>query len=129
MFIADLLTAIVIAGILVAIFGVGLRRGAGAGLFWFFLILLLGTWAGGLWIAPMGPPLFGVSWLSYLIVGLFFALLIMALLPPIEGPPPATTARAAAEMEAEAEAFVALNMFFWIVLVGLLIAVVTGYLV
>ena len=129
MFLADLLIAFLITIVLVAIFGIFVRGEAiGAGLFWFFLLIFLATWAGGIWLAPIGPPLFGVSWLGFLLVGLIFALLIMALLPPA-APRPRTPGEVREEVEAEAGAFAALNIFFWILLVGFIVAIVASYLV
>ncbi len=40
------------------------------------LILLLATWAGGLWILPLGPRVWGVSWAGFVAAGLFVALLV-----------------------------------------------------
>src|SRR5690349_10349883 len=44
------------------------------------LVLFLSTWAGGLWLVPIGPRLWGVAWGSFLAVGLFVALLMAALI-------------------------------------------------
>ncbi len=66
MFMIDFLFAILIALLLTAIFAGGLRRHRfGAALIFFFVVLLFGTWAGGVWITPIGAPMFGVSWLSF----------------------------------------------------------------
>ena len=129
MFLADLLTAFLIAIALVILFGVLIRGEAiGAGLLWFFLLLFLATWAGGVWVAPVGPPLFGVSWLGFLLVGLFFALLIMALLPPAP-PRSLPPGEMREEVETEATAFAAVNAFFWILLIGFVVAIAAGYLI
>lgn len=129
MFLADLLVAALIAIVLVAVFGIFIRGEAiGAGLFWFFLLIFLASWAGGLWVTPVGPPIFGVSWLGYLLVGLVFTLLIMALLPPAP-PRPRTPGAVQEEVEAEATAFAVLNMFFWILLVGFIVAILAGYFI
>lgn len=47
-----------------------------------FLILFLFPWAGGLWLAPVGPALFGFAWVPILVVAgiLFFVLLVAS--PP-----------------------------------------------
>jgi hypothetical protein len=42
------------------------------------LILFLATWAGGIWLVPVGPRLWGVAWGGFVVVGLFVALLIGA---------------------------------------------------
>jgi len=57
------------------------RRGPGPTLF-LFVVLLLATWAGGVWLPPLGPAAWGVHWLSFVVVGLFVALLLAATMPP-----------------------------------------------
>lgn len=53
---------------------------------WIFLAfvwfaLFLPTWAGGLWLRPIGPRLGGVPVLGYLAMGLVVALILAAVLP------------------------------------------------
>ncbi len=123
-FFADLLIAFLVAVLFIALFGIGYRReGVGAGLLWLFVIIFLATWAGGLWLTPLGPPLFGVSWLSFLLAGLFFTLLIMALLPP-----PTSRPGVSGEVETDAGTFFAVNLFFWVLLIGFFVAIVLSYL-
>ncbi len=87
-----------------------------------FLLLLLLTWVGGIWITPFGPVLLGGYWLPFFFVGLFFAILILALLPPgqIERPstdyePPTTAKRPAA-------------IFLWLLTIILITALLLHYL-
>lgn len=49
-------------------------------IFLFFLLILLGIWAGGVWIVPIGPPIMGVYWVSFTAVGIFLTILIMSML-------------------------------------------------
>jgi peptidoglycan/LPS O-acetylase OafA/YrhL len=80
--------AILIALLLTAVFAAGFRRqGWGTALVFFFLILFLATWAGGMWVVPFGPIAWGVPWVAYLFVGIVIALLITALIPPVGDPP------------------------------------------
>ncbi|MDA8165367.1 MAG: hypothetical protein M0017_10110 [Desulfobacteraceae bacterium] len=51
------------------------RRGPRAGFFWFFILIFLATWAVGIWARPFGPSLWGVYWLTFVIVGVIVALL------------------------------------------------------
>src|SRR5215471_6809262 len=51
-------------------------------LFILLLILFLATWAGGIWLVPIGPRLWGVAWASFVAVGFLVALLIGALIGP-----------------------------------------------
>ncbi len=90
MFLVHFLFAALVAVLLTAIFAAGFRiRGPWANAAAFFTILLLATWAGGIWHTPFGPPLWGVYWLPFLIVGLIFALMLAAfnLVPafPLDG--------------------------------------------
>ena len=38
----------------------------------FSLFFFFGTWAGGVWIYPIGSPIGGVSWISFVLVGVVF---------------------------------------------------------
>lgn len=126
MFFLDLLFALFIAILMTGIFGLLFRRlRMGIGLFIFLIVLFLATWAGGLWIAPFGPTLLNVAWLPFLLVGLFFALLMITLIPPTRTPRTLEEARIQASSETEAVIFI--DIFFWILLIGLLIAVVAAY--
>lgn len=127
MFFLDLLFALVIAILLTALFGLLFRRMAmGTGLLLFFLVLFLASWAGGVWLTPFGPPLFGVSWLSFLFIGLFVALILTALIPPVR--PPRTLEEARVQAETEAETTFIIDIFFWILLLGLLVVIVITYI-
>jgi hypothetical protein len=137
MFILDLLVVLVIALVITAILSAvaGWRHpayrdmGTLPGAVFLFLILVFFIWAGGIWLVPFGPTLWGVSWLPFLIVGLIVALLIAALSPP--APPPRTPAEAVEEAEREREqeavAATAFGVVFWVLLIGLIGAVVVNY--
>lgn len=47
-----------------------------------FLALFLPIWAGGMWLGPMGPAIFGMYALPFLLIGLCVALLLAAVSPP-----------------------------------------------
>jgi hypothetical protein len=59
-----------------------------AGFIFLLLLLFAFSWAGGLWMMPFGPTLFGVSWLPFVLAGLILALILAAVLPRDEPPPP-----------------------------------------
>jgi hypothetical protein len=127
MFIADFLFALAVGLLLTALFGAVFRtRGPGAAWWTFLLIVFLAAWAGGLWVRPFGPPLFGVTWLPFLLMGLFFALLLAAAIPVR---PPRTRAEAIAQARAEEATVTAIGVFFWILLIGLLVSILLGYVV
>jgi hypothetical protein len=48
----------------------------------FLLIILLASWAGGIWISPFGPILWGATWLPFLLSGLIVALVFAAAASP-----------------------------------------------
>jgi len=82
MFITGFLMAFLLAIILTLLLAVGFRGQAwGAGLAFFFLILFLATWAGGLWLTPVGPLMMGVPWMSFLLVALIVGLILAATTP------------------------------------------------
>jgi hypothetical protein len=54
----EFLAALTVALLVCALFALAIRssvRRTGFG--WFFLIVLLATWAGGVWLRPFGPSL------------------------------------------------------------------------
>jgi hypothetical protein len=127
MFFADFLFALAIGLLLTVIFGAGFRRTGPWGAWWaFLLIVFLAAWVGGVWVRPIGAPLFGVNWLPLLFMGALFALLLASVVP---ASPPRTRAEAVVRAETEEAVAVAFGAFFWILLVGLLVAVLLGYLV
>lgn len=121
----EVLFALGIGLVFTAIFaGLLGRSGPWASIPVFFAIIFLAAWAGGVWIAPIGPALFGVYWLPFVVFGLIFALLLAAAVkPPISA---VTGARGRQERKRREAAF---DVFFF-TLIGLLIAaIVVGYLV
>jgi hypothetical protein len=129
MFFVDLLFALAVALLLTAIFTAGFRNRGPWGMWWvFLLVIFLGTWAGGLWLAPFGPTLFDVAWLPFLFVGLLVALLLAAAVP-LARPPRTYGEAAVAEARAEEAAIAAFSIFFWILLISLAVAVVLAYVV
>jgi len=97
-----------------------------------FLLILLVAWAAGTWARPVGPPLWGVYWMPFLVFGLIVALVIAAATPPDRarrrsGEVPASAGAAAPEEEASEETAVAVGMGVWIVFIVLLVALVLGY--
>jgi hypothetical protein len=128
MFFTGLLFALVVAFLLTLIFAVGFRHhGLGIGLMLFFLILFLATWAGGLWVTPIGPLWGGLPWLSFLMVGIVMALLLAALIPDGRRSRSADTPERRAT--AEADTLVAIDVFFWVLIAGLLISIIIRHLI
>jgi hypothetical protein len=125
MFFADMLLAILVALLLSIIYTVGFRRPASWRNFLiFFTVLFLAAWAGGVWLTPIGPALWGLYWLPFLIVGVIVALLLAAFIP---NPRPRSRIDAERQADKAAETEAALSVFFWILTVVLLIVIAVRY--
>jgi len=131
-----LLFAIFIAVIFAGLAGAawwGDRRGEWGGGWLWLLVLFLAIWAIGIWVEPAGPLVFGVAWLPFLIIALFVGLMIAA----VADAEPRWSRRVTAVEEGrvgptevtEAEAAEArrISIFFWILFLGLILAVVFAY--
>jgi hypothetical protein len=129
LFLLDLIAALIIGFLLVALFSALFRNQVPWGSFWIFLLIVfLVTWAGGLWIGPFGPTLFDVAWLPFLLVGLFVTILLVATVPPRPTRTPMTVEQAR-KTEAERAAMAGLTIFFWIALIFTIVAIVLGYII
>ncbi len=129
MFFLDFLFALGISLLLVLLFSALFRDRTPWGSFWLFLlIVVLLTWAGGIWVDPFGPTLFEVAWLPFLIIGVFVIILLAATIP---ARPPATRPEAierAREAEAAGSVLAGLTIFFWILIVFSLVAILLAYI-
>lgn len=124
MFLLDFAAAALIAFVIsiAVIYGFRRRGPAGWGGFvFFFLLFLVITWAGGLWIGPFGIPGMGGLWLTYLFVGVVAGLLLLALTRPANLPPKAEQQSAVAQ-----EAVLAFSLAYWAVIL-LLVAMVAAH--
>ena len=126
MFITPLLVALFLAFILTLLLAAGSRgQPWGGGLAVFFLILFLATWAGGLWLMPVGPLMLGVPWLSFVLVALIVGLILVSMTPngrrEEEKPPASESASSPARIA------IAVDFFFWLLIGGLMIAIVVHY--
>jgi hypothetical protein len=124
----DFLFSLIVSLILTSIFVLILRRkGFRSNYFFFFAIILLASWAGGIWLQPVGPRLWGAYLLSFLIVGLIFALLLGASILPRSRR--STVELVKDEQKAmEKEVLTVLGGFFWILLIFLAGSIVVRYL-
>jgi hypothetical protein len=82
-----------------------------------FVLLFLGIWAGGAWVAPYGPSLRPVYWFPFLLIAVLLALLVAELTEGRRG-------GAAQQLE---EAETGLGVFFWLLLASLAAIVVAAY--
>ena len=126
-FIWDVVVALLIGILLTLIFTFGFRRrGPWSSIMLFFLVVFLGTWTAGIWIPPIGPPLWGVFWLSPLMAGLILALLLAAAFPAI----PRRRSREEIELKPEVPSPVvaAVDVFFIVLLIVFAAVILIGYL-
>jgi len=77
-FLADFLFVLLLALLFTGLFafatGVSMPRPS---LVWLFATLFLGTWALGVWFRPIGPPMRGVYWASFLAAIVVVSLLLV----------------------------------------------------
>jgi hypothetical protein len=110
---------LIVALVITLVFSIFSKRRL-RGLWLFFLLLFLSTWAGQIWIPPFGPRAIGIAWVPLLAVALFFSLFIIALVPSVPEKTDQTEKK-------EDGAFIAIGTFFWILLLILVISIVVGY--
>jgi len=99
---------------------------------WLFLVVLLATWAGGVWLRPFGPAFGDIRWLQFLIVGLLVVLLI-ALFAPFKPPRGRHDTlnqlqAIARQKELQKVTYVTLGIVFWVILVILIAAIAIRYI-
>jgi hypothetical protein len=79
--IGHILLSLGLSGAAIAILVAGLRFRPKTPLWGFSLIFFLAIWAGGLWVARVGPPHLGVVWLPFLMIAILLAVLVVVLAP------------------------------------------------
>lgn len=140
MLLVDLLVALFIgiAASMVLVWLFGWRhpaRSESAPVAWFFVffIIFLAAWAGGLWLHPAGPLLWGTYWIPPLVAGILIAFIIVAA-APARRPPAEDHSRQRptfqgrhAEAEKRVNANVLFGGFFWILILTLIAAIFVAY--
>jgi hypothetical protein len=129
---AELVTALVTAGVLAYLFAKHIRRrGRRSGFFWFFLLIFMVTWAGGIWLVPFGPMIMGIHWLPFALIGLLGALVISLLAdrryPANRHETIELLAQIQEERERDRMTYLSLSAVFWATLLVLAVAVVLRY--
>ena len=124
MFLYELVSALVIAFLFAVLFSVLFRgREAAPGFLFAFILFFLFAWAGGLWLGPFGPAVFGVYWLP----GIILVVLVFLLLGIFVDPAPRTKQEARAELETRQAIGTLFGVFFWLLIAGLVVAIILGY--
>jgi len=134
MLLLELLASLTVALVLSALFALATwKRGLRKGLFWVFLILFLSTWAGGVWMKPFGPAVWGIHWLSFLLVGVVVALVLAVARPRPKPQGRQQTIEMLERMEQKREveqaAWITLTIFFWVLVLTLLSAIIFRYVI
>ena len=138
-FIGTLLAVIVISILISSAFYYALNARGPWGSFWtFFLILLLVVWASSLWIRPIGPAFYGVSWVPLFFAGLVIAILLAAI-PPASPHHKHRSPNKKEETDSRPEdgkkgrdlnrTLAMVSGFFWILIIFLMIVIIFGYMV
>ena len=127
-FVISLLIAVIVTGVFLFLVR---QTGRRTGLLWLFLLVFLAVWAGGVWVRPFGPTLWGIHWVSFVLVGVLVILFLIIFMP--KRPPRGRHEtidmldRIQDEKNMEELAWITLSIFFWILLFGLVIAIVLRY--
>ena len=132
MWMVDILFALGVALLLAAVVrSINRRHGdpdapAWPNLAFLVVVLFFITWAGGIWLRPLGPILWRVYWIPFVAVGVVAALLLVAATPRRHP----RNRREALEARAQERVLeTAFGVFFWILVTVLLTAVTVRYFV
>lgn len=90
-----------------------------------FILMMLAILAGANWIVPIGIPVAGYYWATYLFVGLIVSLLFLALLPGLR--PPRNLSEARRQERREAATILTFDFFFVLLVLILALVIVIGY--
>ena len=131
MFFVDLMFALVLAMVL-SLFvpgAFGWRR-PGQEVLWdnmvfVFILIFLISWTGGAWLPQFGPVWSGGYWFPFLLTALFAVMLLFAVVPPQAS---RTQRRAIEQTEPEITTKKSPGVFFWVLVIGLSIAIAIHYL-
>ncbi len=127
MIITDILLAFILAGFFAVIFNVAMRsRQKALPIAFIFILFFLFAWAGGLWIGPLGPPVFGVYWIPSLIVTTLIFLLLISFAHD------ETKKKRAASAEAtdpNVAVTAAIGLTLWLLFAVLIVLIAIAYLV
>ncbi len=125
MFAMDFLFAFITALLLAAVFAFLFRRTGSWPFLLFFIIIFLGSWAGGIWLAPVPVVTWNIYALRFLVVGVLVALMLSLFIFPR---PYRIRMRRPRESETGDEPVLILSIFFWILIILLIITIIINYI-
>ena len=129
---AEFFVALIVALLVSILFGYALRRRIPRkGFFWFFLILSLATWAGGMWIGPFGPSFRGIFWLPFVLVAVVVGAFLAAVAPRRAPTGRIETLEMLEEIEQKRKlqklTYISFGVFFWVALFALITVIIVRY--
>jgi hypothetical protein len=117
-FLIDLIFALVIGWVLVLTVSLVFdTKGPWGSFLWFFVVVSLFAWAGGIWIVPFGPKWGGIGWLPIIFMGIIASLILTAASPRKPRRKKAVTDETLAEEDTK----VIVDSIFWVMIFCLLI--------
>jgi hypothetical protein len=107
------------------------RQGYQVAFFWLFVFMLLATWAGGLWIRPVGPNVGGLFIVPFIMAGVLAVCFLIAFSKP-PGPHGRRETldmleRIQRQREIKKITTISLNIFFYFLLALFVVAIAWRY--
>lgn len=130
MFFIEFLFAVFFSFIVMALFILVGSRGPWNNLGLLFVVVLLVSWAGGMWITPMGPPVFGREWVPFLIMAGLFALFLVNIVPHKDKEVVASPEEKIEKGDPKNIKDIAtLGIAFWVFICALILSIAIAYIV
>ena len=127
MWFPTLIVALLWALALVGIFAIALhQRGPWGNIWSFFLAVFVFAWAAGVWVYPVGPAWWGVSWMPVICIGLLIALLLAAV-PSGGRPSRRIRGEPVGSAESQETEEVVVGTLFWVFVVLMLLVIFGSY--
>lgn len=82
----------------------------------------MSAWAGGVWLPPVGPSMFGIAWMPFLFVGLVVALLLA---PSVRRRAREEDRRRDGDDDLPVET--TFSVLVWVLMIGLAVAILLAY--
>lgn len=126
----DLLTALFVGLLFTILLSVAFwgARGISYGIVALFSVVFLAVWAGGIWFAPVAGRMGYLYFFPFIVMGFLVIVLVAALKPPHWGYRKKRSRADTLEKQPEdKEIGKAFNIFFWVLIIGLVVAVIIRY--